>query len=1154
MRRCSTVCTAHSGSPAAVRCKPIWRSSKKAQSRALAEIDNTIDGLSLPRPTTSTAIAAASAIHRYVQVTGLPGTGKSAALRAFAESYAAQGPVLVLKADRLEGSTWATYAAGLGVDPRLKPLLQEIAAIGTPILFIDGLDRIEIANRGIVNDLLNAFASDPDLGQWRVVASVRDNGIEPLRTWLSPAWTRAGASIVEVPSFDDDEAEEIATQRPALRALLFGDAKLQELARRPFFLSALAGLPGAQSIRSEIDLIDAWWQRGRIQRAGRARGAPPARPAGARALRRTHHGSPHCDHRHRSDVRRGAARRWHHPRRKAGHGHTVAFTHDIYFEWAFLHLLIEAGTEWPATLRAVGEPPVLGRVVELLSQSVLLAAEDWAGHLHALETSNLRPQWRRAWLLGPFNLPTFATFADAFSTVVLADGAQRLSHVAVWFQAEKTRANPQVLDGALGVKGSIRELIRMADLIAWPSDLTLWLRFLDWVLALDSRLPHTAVPDIVSAFEVWQNLFADRPNRVSDLLLTRVEGWLFDLEDRLHPDQFRYDHGPWPGGSDALRELETRLRTLLLRAGRAYPARVKTYLDRMDGRKRLRSIAFEDIVGFAPVLVGKHSEQLVAITLAETLDDLPSVKLARERSRGGWSYSGINYHDWSHLSIRVNPRPFHPPAPTREPFASLFAKAPDNARSLARGIVNHAVAAWRELHTLDPEREGTPVPIVLDFPWGQQTFWGSQNVYGWYRGLLAPAPVDCALMALERWAFAELERGQPVDTVIRAVVEGQDSCAVLGIAIALALTAQDVTPGILPLVTSQRLWRYDIRRLIQDATMQANLMGFATREMDNHYDAVKTGNSRPCRRDEIRSAAILYILSGDETLREAARAAIADFPNQLPFDLEEQKNSPEFVAELRRNAEIWAQLANPDTYKLYRARDGDQIYVKHESPQANDPDVVEVVERQRMMADRSGLTMWATKTFETGVIDARLTIADAVVRAQALDAQDLFAEGTQDFGNEDLRRNAVAGVAAVVLAFGDQHEADTFTWARDAVARAAKHIGAGDHFFSGSMLAFHPCLFAAQAFAAEIKRGGDVRTAKEGLLALAAHPYDQVAEAALAGAMGCWNADPQFGWAALNLGLALSIGSWGAGAALTVWLRPGRQHRARAEGGRRRCR
>jgi len=1101
---------------------------QESATRALAEIDNTIDGLNLSRPTTSAAIAAASATHRYVQVTGLPGTGKSAALRAFAETYAAHGPVIVLKADRLDGSTWAAYSAGLGVDPRLKPLLQEIAAIGTPILFIDGLDRIEIANRGIVNDLLNAFASDSDLGQWHVVASVRDNGIEPLRTWLSPAWTRAGASIVEVQSFDDDEAGEIAIQRPALGVLLFGDAKLQELARRPFFLSALSSLPGAQSIRSEIDLIDVWWQRGGYNapaaRAGHRQHALLALARSGASTMGRRIAILDIDPTSIAELRADGIIR------DVRAGHTVALTHDIYFEWAFLHLLIEAGTDWSATLRAVGEPPVLGRVVELLSQSVLLAAEDWVGHLRTLETSDLRPQWSRAWLLGPFNLPTISEFADTFSAAVLADGARRLTHVAMWFQAEKTRANPRVLDGSLCVKGSTRELIRIADIIAWPSDLALWLRFLDWVLALNSRLPHAAIPDIVSAFEVWQNLFVDQPNRVSDLILTRVEGWLCDLEDRLYPDPFQYEHGPWPGSSDSLRELEKRLRALLLRAGRAYSARVKTYLDRMDARKRLRSVAFEQIVGFAPVLVGKHGEQLVSITLGETLDDLPSVEAARKRDQGSWSYRGIDYHDWSHLAIRVNPRPFHPPGSTREPFASLFAIVPDQARALARNIVNHAVAAWRELHTLDPEREGTPVPIVLNFPWGQQTFWGNQNVYGWYRGLLAPAPVDCALMALEQWAFAELERGQPIDAVIRAVVEGQDSCAVLGIAIALALSAREVTPGILPLVTSQRLWRYDIHRQVQDTTMQANLIAFSASEMDSHYDAVKTGNSRPCRRDEVRSAAILYVLSGDEALREAARAAIADFPNQLPFDLEEQRNRVEFVAELRRTAEIWAQVANPDTYRVYRARDHDQItYVKHESPQANDPDVVEVVERQRAMADRSDLTMWATKTFETGMIDARLTIADAVVRAQALDATDLFAEGTQDFGNEDLRRNAVAGVAAVVLTFGDQRETDTYTWARGAVARASKHIGAGDHSFSGSILAFHPCLFAVQAFAAEIKRGGDVRAAKEALLALAAHHYEQVAGTALAGAIGCWNADPQFGWAAINLGFALSIGSWGAG-------------------------
>ncbi len=138
---------------------------------------------------------------------------------------------------------------------------------------------------------------------------------------------RRGASIVEVPSFDDDEAEEIATQRPALRALLFGDAKLQELARRPFFLSALAGLPGAQSIRSEIDLIDAWWQRGGYNAPAARAGAPPARPAGARALRRTHHGRriaiTDIDPTSVAELRADGIIRDVRP------GHTVAFTHDI---------------------------------------------------------------------------------------------------------------------------------------------------------------------------------------------------------------------------------------------------------------------------------------------------------------------------------------------------------------------------------------------------------------------------------------------------------------------------------------------------------------------------------------------------------------------------------------------------------------------------------------------------------------------------------------------------------------------------------------------------------------------------------------------------------------------------------------------------------
>ena len=107
-------------------------------------------------------------------------------------------------------------------------------------------------------------------------------------------------------------------------------------------------------------------------------------------------------------------------------GHTVAFTHDIYFEWAFLHLLHRGWRRLDrGPLRAVGEPPVLGRVVELLSQYILPVQADWDAYLAAIEASDLRPQWRRAWLLGPFHLPAFADFAAAYTAVILQPQTQK---------------------------------------------------------------------------------------------------------------------------------------------------------------------------------------------------------------------------------------------------------------------------------------------------------------------------------------------------------------------------------------------------------------------------------------------------------------------------------------------------------------------------------------------------------------------------------------------------------------------------------------------------------------------------------------------------------------------------------------------------------
>lgn len=132
---------------------------------------------------------------------------------------------------------------------------------------------------------------------------------------------------------------------------------------------------------------------------------------------------------------------------------------------------------------------------------------------------------------------------------------------------------------------------------------------------------------------------------------------------------------------------------------------------------------------------------------------------------------------------------FWPASPLREPFHSLFKASPEHAIQLLKELCNHAMAAWRQLHRHVREYRppGTPLPLVITFPWGVQEFWGGEREYIWYRGLGGPDAIECGFMALEAWCFAEVERGRPVDEVIKQIVEGNQCIAILGVSALLAI-------------------------------------------------------------------------------------------------------------------------------------------------------------------------------------------------------------------------------------------------------------------------------------------------------------------------------------------------------------------------------
>ncbi|GAB4089155.1 NACHT domain-containing protein [Hydrogenophaga soli] len=1094
---------------------------------AAAEITNSISGLSVPRDTSVQAVVEAAKSPGFVQIGGMPGAGKSVVLRAAVEQLAASGTVLFLKSDRLRGSTWAQYAAAAGMTHgNLEELLVELAASGSSVLFVDGIDRVEVEHRGILLDLLNTIHSSPLLSGWCVVATVRDTGMEPLRTWLPACLFSSGVRTLTIDSFDDGEAEALARAKPALRSLLFGSDSVRAVVRRPFFAAVLAKEVDSSSAQatSEVDLAALWWERGGYgadpTRVGYRRNAlVQLAKTGAHQLGRR---VPIAD----VDAQALAELEADGIVRPVRRGHTVQFSHDIFFEWAFLQHLVRADDAWPEVIREVGEPPALGRVVELLSQAELAHGENWANHLAILEgDQRLRSQWLRAWMAGPFSLETFPQYSAAFDLAMLDTAHSRVRKAVVWYQAEKTKPNTAMLERLDEPDLDLAKRMLYADMWGHPSDIAAWARFCDWLLDHASDIPARVIPDMVSAFEVWQNRFSHYRNRVSERIVQTCLAWLYHIQHQQHQRGFSTDRGVWAeieDRRDGLNELESALRTLVLNASITQRSLAAQYLRDLRRLERIPHQAVQSVFTHAPFLSLACPAELVDFTISVVCQRLPVVVQKELRGKDFLGRYSFSNSDWDDLSIDDH-FSFFPAAPTREPFHSLLLQSPDQGRRLVREVANHAIRSWRQLHRLSYEKDGTPIPFVLQFPWGRQVFWGDSRLYLGARGCFGPSTVNSGWMALEAWAFSELEKGTPVDDILEAVLAEHQSVGALAVAAAISLQAQHTSAVTLPIATNQRLWHWDIRRQVQEMGQIANLIGFDKPEDRPHGLAVKEGNERPVRRADVRSLGTLMVLRGGALGAEAA-AAIQEFSKDLPFDYAEQRLNSEVRSDLARTAEIWAELGKPENYHAELSQDESKVVISHENPKATGDDIQAMQARHSEMGRYLTLLNWAYSYFDGGKLKGSLTLEAAATAAKELDSEDLFATGHEYTELAHQRQAAVAGVAAILLL--EKVEAH-LQWAIEVCVRATQTPEVPQPFFTRTAkLMHHPVLYATKglgALFAVVEDSEDVKPLQSLLTELCAYPYEEIAVAALAALLGAWSRYPDIAWAAMRLAMVLAI-------------------------------
>ncbi len=1127
----------------------------KALDRSYAEgIRDDVGGTRLDRAPLLKDVDTALSSSRLVQIRGLPGSCKSALLKRIVWRAIERGPVLFLKADQLEGRSWLAFATLQGLSgARLSDLLVEIAATGSSVLYIDAVDRVEKEHRPVVLDVLRTIIESPLLDNWRIIVSLRDNGIELVRNWMSELLEAVESRSVIVEPLNDDESEILAQSKPHLRELLFGTDRVKEIVRRPFFAKVLdqgyvadANAPPPQS---EVDLIESWWTRGGYNSSGQDAIGRQRAIIDLAAFRARHLSRPiSFPELAQSTVTKIDELVTDGILQHAHAGHTVRFSHDIFFEWAFFHVLVDREEQWLEEIRDCGEPPAVARVVELLAQREYADGKDWSHVLAQIASSNMRSQWTRAWLLGPLATSEFERDEDQFASAVFANDFSLLKKAVVWFQAEKTVPNPHVLAQSL----TQEQRLLFADFLGWPSDFSAWRRFISFLLRRISDIPVRLYPAVVAVFEVWQNALAGVRNAVSRAILTQCAEWLRDIQTPSATEEPEARPTRWEQVAD-FGEFRKLLSRLILIGSRAEPGFAEEYLKRVLAWERISENTFEEIVAFSPMLARSHPVLLVELTHKYLIEELPDDRVAREKEEleeaaeyrkyirakpesertkeetlalsGGFPSFGreFSYHDWSELSVNPVSRGFFPPSPLREPFHSLFQSSPREALRLLRELCNHAITAWRQLHRHSHDRPGTPIPLEVAFPWGIQKFWGGNREYLWFRGSVwGPKPIACGFLALEEWCFAELERGRPVDELIREIVEGNDCIAILGIAVMIALHTQALSKVTLALVTSQPLWAADYNRLAQDlgADVTARI-GFERGE-EAHFEAVRAANAREVRRTQLRSLVPLFMFGGEQ-FPDRIRAAVLDFKNNLPYEYEEERNLEAAREHYVKQASEYEELVDPKNYRAYKTgEDTGQIAIAHVSPTASAPEQLAKIEEAKVGLEVHNLWFWAYQAFETGALGDGFTLPDAIAFAKRMNSDILFAPSAQADGELTMRRGAVTSVAALVLKLRQNCTAADLVWARAVLMLALLMPEERDPtWFYGAVIPWHHAIFVARGLAADLREGTADSETGRALLGLVTHPLEIVSITALGELCRLWTKDPKLAWSALGLAFSL---------------------------------
>lgn len=1091
--------------------------------RVLEEVQLDILGASIPRARLHERLAEKLSDAQVIEVLGEAGSGKSALVRQHIEGSPPGSRVLALSSRRLPSDApgWEGFARHLGIHSSLPEVITELSAAATPILFVDGAERIGTADNWLtINDIVKAIAASPAADRWKILVTSRKNNlahrqqIEFRRLGLRP-------DSVEVGDFSEDELDALAKGFPFLRDFVGKGSRTREVAKRPYLLRRIAesGYTAAerQTVVTEVDLMLDFWEttpgEGRDPDAdklarqyllielGKRRLAKQDGPIRSRNLDAPALASLVRDDIVQHDSTRGELR----------------FAHDIIEDWALCFLLhdIENDETLPKTLQNAGEPLRLIDPLQLLSQWRLERASthsEWAALLEVISADGLQPRWRRAVLAAPLLSTQASTLLRKIEPLLFGEGQALLNELMAALRTIEVDPNPIYLNMPVPDGFSDADVERVARELAVPR-VRSWQPFINWFLP---RLQETP-PELVNETALLLETIARGYDRVPAWMAEQVAAWSDEILRRLSfGDDF---HRRWPEvrrhldeiGVEEDEKFRERLLSILLRCSDGAPEVVAQHLDWLSGQKRSEGAEF----------IIKNSNLLVRSLPTQTVDFLLAVLIESPELEDDWFGGLRSSRDFNELGIRHD-HLFFSPAHLRPPFLQLLASDEGEGLRLVRGLCNAAMDRWLEM--LRDDRSATPLPLVLRFEWGVQEFWGHGREYTWNRGLgPGPSAVVSALMALEVWMEREIEKGRDPSELFRAALRDNHCVGVIGACCAILLKYPEKCLAMaVPFLTSPKLCEWDIQRLVQDGTGNSNTIGYGDIAF---RQAVAERNKSPHRMLDIRGLIPYVLLLGTPEQKQQLRDAVKALQSEPP-DLEfaEHEKNAAIVAAAEEHIERMVAMCDLENYRFSKGEDGKSFLYEYTPPPSVAPDD-EFERRHHSFYEAIGLARWAEESLEAADLKERWTLADAISVARGYTDEVDFADGSPPVDDlaERAKLGGIAGTAALTL----QHmppDTEEFEWAASVIrAAAAVSIEEDGITFSGSFVSFHPVVMAAHGYLALINKGDASEEVQRNLLILSLHPLDAVKRVVFNGLNRIWERAPHLCWESLVLGTRTSV-------------------------------